>query len=161
MSIDDFGQDTVFPSPWGAAPQTAHYLQRPNAPFADLVGGGNEAAFLWDQLLNGVLNGPARPRRTVSVEDGHMVALPDGFRPPPFPSKADTPAAAPSGDLDDSVADIARLDLTANGAAPVANSGAEDSPDASDKTGGEAATNGAPAGYVQVGAVPKSCRARC
>ena len=44
---------------------------------ADLVGGGSEAAFLWDQLLDGVLNGPTRARRTVSVEDGHMVALPD------------------------------------------------------------------------------------
>jgi hypothetical protein len=114
------------------------------------VGGGSEAAFLWDQLLNTVLNGPVLARRTVSVEDGHIVALPDGFLLPPAGNAELLAAPAPSGDLDKSVADIARLDLTAVGGAPATNSGAQDSPGASDKSAGEAATNGAPRGYVQV-----------
>ena len=92
-------------------------------------------------------------RRTVSVEDGHIVALPDGFQLPPA-GKADLSAApALSGDLDKSVADIARLDLTAVGGAQPSDGEAQDSPATLDKSCGEAATNGASRGYVQVVAV--------
>ena len=46
------------------------------------MGGASEAAFTWDALIDGALNGQLRVRRTVSVEDGHMVALPEGYLPP-------------------------------------------------------------------------------
>lgn len=49
---------------------------------ADLVGGASEAAFTWDALIDGALNGQLRVKCTVSVEDGHMVALPEGSLPP-------------------------------------------------------------------------------
>ena len=41
------------------------------------MGFASEAAFAWDALIDGELNGRLRVKRTVSVEDGHMVALPE------------------------------------------------------------------------------------
>lgn len=41
------------------------------------MGGASEAAFTWDQLIDCALNGQLRVQRTVSVEDGHMVAQPE------------------------------------------------------------------------------------
>ncbi len=122
---------------------------------ADLVGGGNEAAFLWDQLLDGVLNGPARPRRAVSVEDGHMIALPDPAALADAAKPVTLASPAPSGDLADSVAAIATLDLTANGSAvpglAVPDGGSGDSPGvAGDGGSAAAAVPGSPSGYVQV-----------
>ena len=133
-----------------AGDESAH-VKRPDA---DLVGGGNEAAFLWDQLLDGVLNGPARPRRAVSVEHGHMIALPDVLAPDA--AKAVSLASpAPSGDLADSVAAIAGLDLTASGVAvpglATTNGEAGDSPgSAGDRASSEAAGTSSSGGYVQV-----------
>ena len=122
---------------------------------ADLVGGGSEAAFLWDQLLDGVLNGPARPRRAVSVEDGHMIALPDPAALADAAKVVTLASPALSGDLADSVAAIATLDLTANGAAvpglaaPDGKSG--DSPGGDgDEGSADAAPPGSSGGYVQV-----------
>ncbi len=119
------------------------------------MGGGSEAAFLWDQLLDGVLNGPARPRRAVSVEDGHMIALPDQATLADAAKPVTLASPAPSGDLADSVAAIATLDLTANGAAvpglAAPDGGSGDSPgSAGDRGSVEAAAPSSSGGYVQV-----------
>ena len=61
---------------------TDHFGANHRHRVADLVGGASEAAFTWDQLIDGALNSQLRVKRTISVEDGHIIVQPAEVQDP-------------------------------------------------------------------------------